>query len=72
MATSHAQDSLEDRSGPLEPEVRLVSMRDVNSTPVHPVLSHDYRYNEMFADETELRSMVPEPIVLRGVGGTTL
>lgn len=70
MATS--QDSLEDRLGPLEPEVRLVSMRALDSTPAHPILSHDYRYNDMFVDETELRSIVPDPIVLRGVGGTTL
>ncbi|XP_064404980.1 cysteine-rich hydrophobic domain-containing protein 2-like [Halichondria panicea] len=72
MATSQSS-SFEDRQGPLEPEVRLLSVREIDSSShAYPMLSHDYRYNEMFVDETELRSKVPDPVVLRGVGGTTL
>ncbi len=72
MATSQSS-SFEDRQGPLEPEVLLLSVREIDSSShAYPMLSHDYRYNEMFVDETELRSKVPDPVVLRGVGGTTL
>lgn len=71
MATPQSS-SFEDRQVPLEPEVRLLSVREIDSSSHAPMLSHDYRYNEMFVDETEVRSKVPDPVVLRGVGGTTL
>lgn len=57
---------------PLEPHIRLLTVREIDSSPAVPMLSHDYRYNEMFIDETDLRSVVADPLVLRGVGGTTL
>jgi len=63
---------IEDRVQPLEPEVRLVSIRELEPSSKCPVLAHDYRYNEMFVDQSELRAIVPDPIVLRGIGGTTL
>lgn len=65
-------EGIESSQEPLDPEVRLVSVRSLDTTPDYPTLSHDYHYNDMYVDESELRSVVPDPIILRGVGGTTL
>lgn len=65
-------EGIENRPESLDPNVRLLSVRNLDAAPQYPTLSHDYRYNDMFVDNSEFRSVVPDPIILRGVGGTTL
>ena len=54
---------------PAEPEVQLIALWD--REPSLPSLSQSSRYEECI-DESLLVTTVPEPIKLRGVGGTTL
>ena len=53
---------------PLEADVRVLDycQREVSS----PVFAHDSRFEDV--DENLLSTTVPEPVCLRGVGGTTL
>lgn len=54
---------------PVEPEVRLISQRE--RAPSLPTLYQSSRYDE-YIEESLLATTVPDPVKLRGVGGTTL
>ncbi len=54
---------------PAEPEVWLIWQQQRDPSP--PSLSQGSRYEE-YIEESLLATTVPDPIKLRGVGGTTL
>lgn len=57
------------RLQPVEAEVRFLSAREIDSSL--PSLSQGSRFGD-YVDESLLPTTVPDPIKLRGVGGTTL
>lgn len=56
---------------PVEPNVRVLSVHSLES-PDYPTFSEVIPREEYYCDDVVLSTTVPEPIRLRGVGGTTV